>query len=253
MPINIHVSEPQWFYEKMDSTNDGLMNAYTWRLDNQENILNLNEVLKTLENAVKRHPNTLFIACHLANQNTDLDKLGRLLDQYPNLYTDISARNDSFLLNIEDSTLSIGSYSWTIPFSLEVDSTYKIYIRSLENNQLYDLSDGQFSIIDSTTSISEETILTEYLLYQNYPNPFNPETTIKFALPFDCYVKLFIYDVLGNLISTLVEEEKQTGVHLIKFDASNLSSGIYFYKINAVSKDLSKPEFVDIKKFILLK
>lgn len=92
MPINIHVGEPQWFYEKMDSTNDALMNAYTWRLDNQENILNLKDVLKTLENAVKKHPNTLFIACHLANQNTDLNKLGNLLDQYPNLYSDISAR-----------------------------------------------------------------------------------------------------------------------------------------------------------------
>jgi len=92
MPINIHVGEPQWFYEKMDSTNDGLMNAYTWRLDNQEGILNLDDVLKTLENGVKRHPKTIFIACHLANQNTDLEKLGRLLDDYPNLFADISAR-----------------------------------------------------------------------------------------------------------------------------------------------------------------
>lgn len=92
MPINIHVGEPQWFYEKMDSTNDGLMNAFTWRLDNQGNILNLDEVFKTLENAVKNHPKTLFIACHLANQNTDLEKLGRLLDLYPNFYADISAR-----------------------------------------------------------------------------------------------------------------------------------------------------------------
>ena len=92
MPINIHVGEPKWFYENMDSTNDGLMNAYTWRLDNQEGILNLDEVLKTLENAVRDNPNNLFIACHLANQNTDLPKLGRLLDLYPNLYSDISAR-----------------------------------------------------------------------------------------------------------------------------------------------------------------
>ena len=92
LPLNIHVGEPQWFYETMDSTNDGLMNAYSWRLDNQGNILNLDEVLKTLENAVKKHPNTTFIACHLANQNTDLEKLGRLFDLYPNLYADISAR-----------------------------------------------------------------------------------------------------------------------------------------------------------------
>ncbi|MGE5797411.1 MAG: amidohydrolase family protein [Ignavibacteria bacterium] len=91
MPINIHVGEPQWFYEKMDSTNDGLLNAFDWRLDNQEG-LDLNSVLKTLENAVKKHPGTIFIACHLANQNTDLNKLGVLLDKYANLYADISAR-----------------------------------------------------------------------------------------------------------------------------------------------------------------
>ncbi len=91
MPINIHVGEPQWFYEKMDSTNDGLMNAYSWRLDKQDG-LDLKGVLKTLENVVAKHPNTIFIACHLANCNHDLEMLGCLLDKYPNLYADISAR-----------------------------------------------------------------------------------------------------------------------------------------------------------------
>lgn len=91
MPVNIHVGEPQWFYEKMDSTNDGLMNAYSWRLDTMKG-LNLPQVLKTLENAVRKHSGTTFIACHLANQNTDLQKLGDLLDKYPNLFADISAR-----------------------------------------------------------------------------------------------------------------------------------------------------------------
>ncbi len=91
MPVNIHVGEPQWFYEKMDSTNDGLMNAFSWRLDQQKG-LNLKEVLSTLENALQKHPNTIFIACHLANQNHNLENLGLLLDKYSNLYADISAR-----------------------------------------------------------------------------------------------------------------------------------------------------------------
>lgn len=90
MPINIHVGEPQWFYVRMDSTNDGLMNAYSWRLNNQE-VLDSYEVLQTLENTVAKNPNTTFIACHLANQNTVLAKLGRLFDKYPNLFADISA------------------------------------------------------------------------------------------------------------------------------------------------------------------
>lgn len=91
MPINIHIGEPQWFYEKMDSTNDGMMNALSWRLDRQDG-LDLNEMVITLENALIKYPQTIFIACHLANQNHDLGILGKLFDKYPNLYADISAR-----------------------------------------------------------------------------------------------------------------------------------------------------------------
>jgi uncharacterized protein len=92
IPINIHVGEPQWFYETMDSTNDGLMNAFDWRLDNQKDIIGLSGMIDILERAVIRHPNTNFIACHFANLNHDLNKLGEFLDKYPNLYADISAR-----------------------------------------------------------------------------------------------------------------------------------------------------------------
>jgi predicted TIM-barrel fold metal-dependent hydrolase len=69
-----------------------LMNAYQWRLDNQTNILSHAELLGTLERAVKKHPRTVFVACHLANCCHDLAKLGALFDKYPNLYADISAR-----------------------------------------------------------------------------------------------------------------------------------------------------------------
>jgi predicted TIM-barrel fold metal-dependent hydrolase len=147
MPINIHVGEPQWFYEKMDSTNDGLMNAYSWRLDNQENILNLDEVLKTLENAVRDNPNTLFIACHLANQNTDLAKLGRLLDLYPNLYADIAARysenapvpryTKAFLEKYQDRIL----YGTDMGFD---KSMYEITFRILETNDEHFYDTEQF-------------------------------------------------------------------------------------------------------------
>ena len=92
MPINIHIAEPIWMYETMDNTNDGLPNGYEWRLDNKPNILGHNEMIQTLENALKRHPNTTIIACHFANCSYDLSIIGRLLDNYPNLYADISAR-----------------------------------------------------------------------------------------------------------------------------------------------------------------
>jgi len=92
LPVSIHVADPIWMYEKMDSTNDGLMNALEWRLDNQKDIVDHAGMIDILEHAVKRHPNTTFIACHFANLSYDLAKLGELFDQYPNLYADISAR-----------------------------------------------------------------------------------------------------------------------------------------------------------------
>lgn len=92
MPVSIHVADPMWMYEPMDKHNDGLMNAYTWRLDNQTNVLSHAELVRTLEQAVSKHPRTTFVACHLANCCYDLSKLGALFDQYPNLYADFSAR-----------------------------------------------------------------------------------------------------------------------------------------------------------------
>lgn len=92
MPINIHIAEPIWMYEKMDHTNDGLTNAYEWRLDNKPGILNHGEMIKTLENALKRHPFTTFIACHFANSSYDLTILANLFDNNSKFYADISAR-----------------------------------------------------------------------------------------------------------------------------------------------------------------
>jgi len=92
MPVSIHVADPMWMYEPMDNHNDGLMNAYRWRLDNQTNILSHAQLLGTLENTVKKHRRTTFVACHFANCSFDLARLGALLDKYPNLYADISAR-----------------------------------------------------------------------------------------------------------------------------------------------------------------
>jgi predicted TIM-barrel fold metal-dependent hydrolase len=92
MPVSVHVAEPIWMYEKMDSTNDGLMNAYEWRLDNKPDIISHAGMLEIFEKAVKRHPRTTFIACHYANCSYDLKILGRLFDLYPNLYADNAAR-----------------------------------------------------------------------------------------------------------------------------------------------------------------
>lgn len=92
LPINLHVGEPIWMYQPMDAHNDGLMNAFKWRLDNRTNILGHAAVVATLERALQRHPRTTFIACHFANCSYDPAILGRMLDAYPNLHADIAAR-----------------------------------------------------------------------------------------------------------------------------------------------------------------
>jgi uncharacterized protein len=93
MPISIHVADPIWMYEKIDSTNDGLINADTWRIDmTKPGIIGFDALIQTLENAVRDNPKTIFIACHAGNLNHDLEKLGILFDKYPNFYADISAR-----------------------------------------------------------------------------------------------------------------------------------------------------------------
>ena len=100
-----------------------------------------------------------------------------------------------------------------------------------------------------TTSIEEinlDLIPKQFEFYQNYPNPFNPSTKIKFALPTDEFVNLTIYNVLGKTIAVIVNEQIQAGSYEVIFDASDLSSGMYFYKLTA-------GKYVNIKKMLLVK
>ena len=92
MPINMHVSDPIWAYEPMDNTNDGLMNCYRWRITLGPGVLGHNELIESLEHAVSKHPKTTFIACHIANLEYDLTRLGQMLDRNPNLNVDVAAR-----------------------------------------------------------------------------------------------------------------------------------------------------------------
>jgi hypothetical protein len=84
------------------------------------------------------------------------------------------------------------------------------------------------------------------VLHQNYPNPFNPSTTIKFELPKASHVNLSVFDVLGRQVSVLVNERRDAGVHEVKFDGSNLASGVYFYRLQA-------GDFVKTRQLMVLK
>jgi uncharacterized Ntn-hydrolase superfamily protein len=97
------------------------------------------------------------------------------------------------------------------------------------------------------TSINENSIsANKFYLYQNYPQPFNPSTTIKYQIPKSSFVSIKVFDALGNEVAKLIYEEKQAGKHEVEFEASKLTSGVYFYRLKA-------GDFVDTKKMILMK
>ena len=87
---------------------------------------------------------------------------------------------------------------------------------------------------------------TKYALYQNEPNPFNPSAKIKYDIANPTSVKLTVFDITGKLISTLVNQNQAAGQYEVTFNGSNLSSGIYFYK-------LETPAFSEVKKMTLVK
>lgn len=98
-----------------------------------------------------------------------------------------------------------------------------------------------------TTAVNRnEELPREITLYQNYPNPFNPTTSIKYQVARQGNVTLKIYDVLGNEVTTLVNEQKSPGIYKVKLNAGNLTSGVYFYTLKA-------GEFKQTKKLLLLK
>jgi len=112
-------------------------------------------------------------------------------------------------------------------------------------NNFYIITEGSGIILTSVNE-PQSAMPLDPVLKQNYPNPFNPRTSIQYSLNNLQFVSLKVYDVLGNEISTLVNEEKPAGNYVIDFNGSILSSGVYFYRMQAGS-------FSDTKKFILMK
>jgi hypothetical protein len=102
--------------------------------------------------------------------------------------------------------------------------------------------------------VSFTEIPDKFLLEEAYPNPFNPVTHIRYGLPTSSTGRIEIYDMLGRKVSTLVDGNKAAGYHIAAFDGSNLSSGIYLYRLQAGDPESSSGQvFVDVKKMILMK
>jgi hypothetical protein len=103
-------------------------------------------------------------------------------------------------------------------------------------------------------AVSDEKGIDGFMLEQNYPNPFNPRTSIQYAIGSRQFVSLKVFDVLGNEIATLVNEEKPAGEYEVEFDARGLASGIYFYQLRAGGSDInSEKTMIQTKKMILIK
>jgi hypothetical protein len=93
---------------------------------------------------------------------------------------------------------------------------------------------------------SNHTQARRFVLEQNYPNPFNPSTVVSYQLPVASNVKLAIYDLLGREVAILVNERKMPGTYEVKFDGSNLASGVYFYR-------LQTGDFMQTRKLLLIR
>lgn len=102
--------------------------------------------------------------------------------------------------------------------------------------------------IDDQLGVEDErpTRPTRFALLQNYPNPFNPETVISYELIKNSAVSLKVFDVLGRNVETLVDESKPIGQHSVRFNASRLTSGVYFYRLQA-------GDYIETKKMLLMK
>jgi len=161
------------------------------------------------------------------------------------------------------TTQDLHSYIEMPPFisstDLHIDETIATYLESrgtpiagietdldgdTRNVSTPDIGADEF---DGIVGVENEiTLPTEFALEQNYPNPFNPRTTFRYSIPQTSKVVIKIYDILGNEIATLMDEEKSVGTYELTWNAASLSSGIYFYQLKA-------GDYMSTKKMILLK
>lgn len=123
-----------------------------------------------------------------------------------------------------------------------------------------DLSLVTFNYINGAATITgvrekpQQLLPHAFQLYQNYPNPFNPTTTLRFDVPSQSYVTFKVYNILGQLVRSLLENRVYEPGHFQEsFDGSNLSSGVYFYRLEATGLDNSSKSFTRVKKMLLLR
>jgi len=200
-----------------------------------------------------------FITIFITNQNAIIDSNTNLTNEM--LYLSNAGSMGGILF--------IGPSFWGVGKTFQNEWAQKLYNSNINSlGEVFNLdslaSDGIWYYMKQITNLwADPSIKLKYdvtvdvndpemgmpiafSLQQNYPNPFNPVTTIKYQIPELSFVTIKVYDVLGNEIATFVKEEKPAGNYEVEFDASKLSSGFYFYRLQAGS-------FVETKKMVLMK
>jgi len=168
------------------------------------------------------------------------------LEKYVVYYPDNTFNMGKAYLSYDSEGYLISARSYQFYNSL-TDSMPASYWINFENNNNIFSADARHLSITYRDLVSVPTNKTyQFELAQNYPNPFNPTTTIQFSIPETSFIELSVFDILGRKVAKLVEGKFEVGTHKVTFDATNLSSGIYFYK-------LKSEKFSAVKKMILMK
>ncbi|HEY3251766.1 MAG TPA: T9SS type A sorting domain-containing protein [Ignavibacteria bacterium] len=177
------------------------------------------------------------------------------------LITNRGGSGDNFIGTILDDSAATPISAGTAPFtgSFRPESPLTAFTGNPNGLWVLTITDGvggdsgylkQWAMVISYTcpvgGIQTIEVPFTYRLSQNYPNPFNPQTTIKYGLPKPGMTRLVVYDILGRVVTTLVNEYKTAGLYDVNFDGSNLASGIYFY-------NLESGDYKETKKMLLIK
>ena len=147
-----------------------------------------------------------------------------------------------------DPIVETGSYNFSTAATTGNDENFLLIYDSLVANQYLQDFAKRYTLAGGTIKVEmiSSVIPDNFLLSQNYPNPFNPRTEISYEVPTAKLVKLTVYNILGKEMAELVNERQSPGKYKVSFDASNLTSGVYFYT-------LSTDNFTETKRMILLK
>ena len=171
-------------------------------------------------------------------------------------WTDNSANESGFIIARRTQDEVLFSYIDTVgtdiltyqEVGLTPDNLYYYKVCSYNNFGLSDFTNTVYAVTSKSTNIVAQNISVadSYFLGNNYPNPFNPSTSIKFGITERSYVKLTVFNSSGQEIENLIDQSLTPGTYLVKWNALNYTSGVYFYRIETES-------FSEVKKMILIK